>query len=88
MSESEAEFVRERLKRFIGMYEGIDTGPGDPVHAVRKHARELLASEPTADDLFTIADEIAVALSQDRRAVSLGAHWQQELERIREQESR
>jgi hypothetical protein len=69
------------LTRFIDMYAGIDAGPGDPVHAVREKARELVNAGPTADDPFTISEEIAAALPGDSHAAALGDGWRKELER-------
>jgi hypothetical protein len=65
------------------MYEGMDAGPGDPVHDVREKARELLNAGPTKDDPLTIADQIAAALPGDSRAAALGEKWREELQRLK-----
>ena len=77
-----AQGAAEWLERFIGMYAGIDSGEGDPVHAVRVKARQLLEAGPTRDDPFTIAEEIAQALPGDGRAASLGGIWRDQLHRL------
>jgi hypothetical protein len=51
---AETDAAREWLKRFVGIYAGTDAGEGDPVHAVRAHAREMLVVGPAPDDPFTI----------------------------------
>lgn len=71
------------LTHFIEMYGGMDTGPGDPVHAVREKAREFLDAEPTEDDPFTISEQIAAALHGDSHAAALADGWRRELERLR-----
>jgi hypothetical protein len=85
----ECENVRPRhrsstkwLNRFIDMYAGMDTGPGDPVHAVREKAREL-ADGPTKDDPFTVSEQIAAALPGDSHAAALGDGWRKELQRLK-----
>jgi hypothetical protein len=65
------EAARDWLERFIDMYAGIDAGPGDPVHAVREKARELLEAGPTESDPLTISREIAQALPGDSHAAAL-----------------
>ncbi len=71
------------LTRFIDMYAGIDTGPSDPVHAIRAKAREFLDAGPTEDDPFTISEEIAAALPGDSHAAALEDGWRKELERLK-----
>lgn len=83
MPDPASEAARSWLVRFIDMYQGMDTGPGDPVHAVREKARELLDTGPTEDDPFTISEQIAVALPGDSHAAALGNGWREELDRLR-----
>jgi hypothetical protein len=71
------------LTHFIDMYGGMDTGPGDPVHAVREKAREFLDAGPTEDDPFTISEQITAALHGDSHAAALGDGWRKELERLK-----
>jgi hypothetical protein len=71
------------LTHFIDMYGGMDTGPGDPVHAVREKAHEFLEAGPTEDDPFTISEQIAAALHGDSHAAALGDGWRKELERLK-----
>jgi hypothetical protein len=73
-------YIQEALQQFLEMYEGLDSGPSDPVHAVREHARSLLAGEPTGADMLAIARELSDALPNDARANQLGAQWETELE--------
>jgi hypothetical protein len=77
------EAAQDWLTRFIDMYAGIDTGPSDPVHAVREKAREFLDAGPTEDDPFTISEEIAAALPGDSHAAALEDGWRKELERLK-----
>jgi hypothetical protein len=86
MSAAETDAAREWLKRFIGMYAGMDSGEGDPVHAIRVHAREMLAVGPTPDDPFIIGEEMAGALPEDRGAAGLCDTWREELDRARRQQ--
>ena len=58
----ESDSARTWLTRFIGMYEGMDTGPGDPVHAVRMKAQEFLDAGPTDEHPPTIVKMIGQAL--------------------------
>jgi hypothetical protein len=83
MSDPATEAARNWLNRFIDMYAGMDTGPGDPVHAVREKARELLADGPTRDDPFTVSEQIAAALPGDSHAAALGEGWRKELQRLK-----
>lgn len=83
MQDPATEAARSWLTRFIDMYAGMDAGPGDPVHAVREKARELLDAGPTEDDPFTILEQIAAALPGDSHAASLGAGWRKELYGVR-----
>ena len=71
------------LTQFSTTYAGMDAGPGDPVHAVRERARELLEAGPTEDDPFTICEQIAAALPGDSHAAALGDGWRKELERLK-----
>jgi hypothetical protein len=81
MTAAETDAAREWLERFIGIYAARDEGEGELVHAVRAHAREMLAVGPTPDDPFTICREIADALPADQPAASLCDTWSGELER-------
>jgi TIR domain len=67
--------ARTWLARFIGMYEGMDTGPGDPVHAVRMKAQEFLDGGPTDEDPPVIVKMIGEALPNDPRAATLEQSW-------------
>lgn len=78
-----SEAARAWLERIDGMYEGIDAGPTDPVHAVRDHARQLIKAGPTEDDPLTIAREIAAALPGDSHAAALADTWRTELDRMK-----
>jgi len=71
------------LTHFIDMYGGMDTGPGDPVHAVREKAREFIDAGPREDDPFTISEQITAALHGDSHAAALGDGWRKELERLK-----
>jgi hypothetical protein len=86
MTAAETDAAREWLERFIGVYAGTDAGEGDPVHAVRAHAREMLTLGPNPDDPFTICREIADALPQDQQAASLCDAWREDLERARQRQ--
>lgn len=57
------------------MYEGMDTGPGDPVHAVRMKAQELLHAGPTDEHPPIIVKMIGEALPNDPRAATLDRSW-------------
>jgi hypothetical protein len=83
MSDPTSEAARNWLMRFIDMYAGIDSGPGDPVHAVRENARAFLDAGPTEDAPFTIAEQITVALPGDAHAAALADGWREELERLK-----
>ena len=67
--------ARTWLTRFMGMYEGMDTGPGDPVHAVRMKAQEFLDAGPTDEHPPIICKMIAEALPNDPQAGTLGQSW-------------
>jgi hypothetical protein len=83
MPDPASEAARNWLIRFIDMYAGIDSGPGDPVHAVRENARAFLDSGPTEHDPFTIAEQIGAALPGDSHAAALGGGWRDELEGLK-----
>ncbi|HEX3688167.1 MAG TPA: toll/interleukin-1 receptor domain-containing protein [Solirubrobacteraceae bacterium] len=67
--------ARTWLTRFIGMYEGMDTGPGDPVHTVRTKAQEFLDTGPTDEHPPIIIRMIEAALPDDPRAATLKQSW-------------
>jgi hypothetical protein len=73
------EAARRWLTNFVDLYAGIDAGEGDPVHSVRQQARAFLKAGPTERDPFVIAEQIALALPNDRRAAALAAGWGEEL---------
>lgn len=83
-----SEAARAWLERIDGMYEGIDAGPTDPVHAVRERARQMIKAGPTEDDPFTIAREIAAALPGDAHAAALADTWRTELDRTKADDKR
>lgn len=74
--------AREWLIQFIAAYQGIDAGPGDPLHAVREKASALLDAGARRDDPFTISQEIAAVLPGDVHAAALGERWREELARF------
>ena len=57
------------------MYEGMDAGPGDPVHAVRMKAQEFLDAGATDEHPPIIIKMIAEALPNDPRAATLEQSW-------------
>jgi hypothetical protein len=57
------------------MYQGIDSGPNDPIHAARLRAQKMLDVGPTASDPLLIAGMIAEALPGDERAARLALSW-------------
>lgn len=67
--------ARTWLTRFMGMYEGMDTGPGDPVHDVRMKAQGFLDAGPTDEHPPIICKMIAEALPNDPRAATLEQSW-------------
>ena len=71
----ESDSARMWLSRFIEMYEGMDAGPGDPVHAVRMKAQEFLDAGPTDEHPPTIIKMIGQALPNDSRAATLEQSW-------------
>ena len=73
-----SDLARSWLTRFVGTYEGIDAGPGDPVHAVRMRAQEFLDAGPTNEHPPIISRMIAEALPNDRRVATLGQSWDDE----------
>lgn len=81
---TEAQYIREQLEVLVGTYEGMDGGQGDPVHAVRERARELLesGSEPTRSAFLEIADMLAAALPMDQRAVGMHMYWEGALDAL------
>ena len=84
MADPVADAAREWLTRVVDMYEGIDAGPSDPVHAVRVRAQELLDAGPSPSDAFVIAGMMAEALPGDTRAASLALSWSEKyLEAVR-----
>lgn len=83
MAGPEIDDAREWLQRFVDLYAGMDAGEGDPVHAIRAHAREMLVVGPAADDPFTICKEMADALPEDRQAAGLCDSWREEFDRAR-----
>lgn len=70
-----ADAAREWLISVVNMYDGIDAGPGDPIHAARVRAQEILATGPTRADPLLIAGMIAEALPGDERAARLALSW-------------
>jgi hypothetical protein len=70
-----AQAARQWLERFVGMYEGMDRGPGDPVHAARVRAQECLAADPKPSDPFTVAGMMIDALPYDSRGTNLALPW-------------
>ncbi len=82
LTDPTAQAAADWLGRVASMYAGIDIGEGDPVHAVRMKALDLLQTGPTRNDPFTIADEIAAALPGDNRAARLSEMWRDELSRL------
>jgi hypothetical protein len=71
----ESDSARMWLTRFIGMYEGMDAGPSDPVHAVRMKAQEFLDAGATDEHPPIIIKMIAEALPNDPRAATLEQSW-------------
>ncbi len=71
----ESDSARTWLSRFTGMYEGMDAGPGDPVHAVRMKAQEFLNAGATDEHPRIIIKMIAEALPNDPRAATLEQTW-------------
>jgi hypothetical protein len=71
----ESDSARTWLIRFIDMYEGMDAGPGDPVHAVRMKAQEFLDAGATDEHPRIVIKMIAEALPNDPRAVTLEQSW-------------
>jgi hypothetical protein len=85
MNDPVVDAAREWLTDVVNMYEGIDTGPGDPIHAARERAMDMLATGPEASDPLLIAGMIAEALPGDSRAARLALSWSDKyLEAVRQ----
>jgi hypothetical protein len=75
MSDPVVDAAREWLTDVVSMYQGIDTGPGDPIHVARERAKGMLAAGPEPSDPLLIAGMIAKALPGDTRAARLALSW-------------
>jgi hypothetical protein len=75
MADPVADAAREWLISVVDMYEGIDSGPSDPIHAARMRAKAILDAGPTPSDPLLIAGMIAEALPGDERAAQLALSW-------------
>ena len=75
MTDPVADAAREWLISVVDMYEGVDSGPSDPIHAARMRAKAILDTGPTASDPLLIAGMIAEALPGDERAARLALSW-------------
>jgi len=75
MNDPVVDAAREWLTDVVNMYQGIDAGPSDPIHAARDRAIGMLATGPEATDPLLIAGMIAEALPGDSRAARLALSW-------------
>ena len=75
MADPVGDAAREWLISVVNMYEGIDTGPSDPIHVARIRAKQLLDAGPSPSDPLLIAGMIAEALPGDPRAEGLALSW-------------
>jgi hypothetical protein len=75
MADPVEDAAREWLTTVVDMYEGLDLGPSDPIHAARMRAKQMLGAGPTSSDPLVIAGMIAEALPGDRRAAQLALSW-------------